>query len=81
LESQISSSHSRPNLKITEGAQSGIDRVDLITRAFNLELQSLLQELKDGIFGTLKTLMRTIEFQKCDLPHRNVLTGVTKSIM
>lgn len=59
--------------EITEGGQSGTDRVDLITRVFNLKLKSPLQELKDGIFGTYKGLVRTIEFQKHGLPHCHIL--------
>ena len=59
--------------EIPEGGQSGTDRVDLVTRVFNLKLQSLLEELKDGIFGTLKGLVRTIEFQKRGLPHCHIL--------
>ena len=59
--------------EVTEGEQSGVDRVDLITRVFNLKLQSLLQELKDGIFGILKGLVRTIEFQKRGLSHCHIL--------
>ena len=56
-----------------EGGQSGTDCIDLITSVFNLKLQSLLQELKGGIFGTYKGLVRTIEFQKCGLLHCHIL--------
>ena len=52
-----------------------IDRVDLITRVFNLKLESLLQELKDGIFGTLKGLVRTIEFRPIMVLRLELIPG------
>jgi Helitron helicase-like domain at N-terminus len=59
--------------EVAEGGQSGADRIDLITRIFNQKLDSLLQELKDGLFSPYKGLVRTIEFQKCGLPHCHIL--------
>jgi len=59
--------------EITEGTQGSTDHVDLITRVFNLKLQSLLWELKDGIIGKYKGLVKTIKFQICGFPHCHIL--------
>ncbi|XP_016178392.1 uncharacterized protein LOC107620783 [Arachis ipaensis] len=50
------------------------DRPDLACRLFELKIQSLMTDLKDGVFfGPVNAGMYTIEFQKRGLPHAHIL--------
>ncbi|GJS24178.1 DNA helicase PIF1, ATP-dependent [Tanacetum coccineum] len=50
------------------------DRPDVISRVFKIKLDCLMKELKDGhIFGRVKGVVYTIEFQKRGLPHCHIL--------
>ncbi|MBW0522192.1 hypothetical protein O181_061907 [Austropuccinia psidii MF-1] len=50
------------------------DRPDLISRIFNIKLQSLVQDLtKNKRFGMVKSYVYTVEFQKGGLPHAHII--------
>ncbi|GKC92713.1 putative PIF1 DNA helicase/replication protein A1-like protein, partial [Tanacetum coccineum] len=50
------------------------DRPDVISRVFKIKLDYLMKELNDGhIFGRVKGVVYTIEFQKRGLPHCHIL--------
>ncbi|XP_075194167.1 uncharacterized protein LOC142294949 [Anomaloglossus baeobatrachus] len=45
----------------------------LVARIFRLKLKSLLQDIKNGLFGTVIAMVHVIEFQKRGLPHAHIL--------
>ncbi|XP_031090985.1 uncharacterized protein LOC115995982 [Ipomoea triloba] len=50
------------------------DRPDIVSRVFKMKLDSLVKEFKSGeVFGPVKALIYTIEFQKRGLPHAHIL--------
>jgi hypothetical protein len=49
------------------------DHPDLITRVFNLKLDALLKDIKDGVLGNVIAKIWVIEFQKRTLPHAHIL--------
>ncbi|CAJ2631977.1 unnamed protein product [Trifolium pratense] len=50
------------------------DRPDLVCRLFKIKLDHLIKEIKEGeIFGKVKAVIYTIEFQKRGLPHAHIL--------
>jgi hypothetical protein len=49
------------------------DRLELVARVFNLKLDALLKDIKDGVFGNMITKIWIIEFQKRSLPHAHIL--------
>nr|GEW68867.1 hypothetical protein [Tanacetum cinerariifolium] len=50
------------------------DRPDVRSRVFKIKLDCLMKELNDGnIFGRVKGVVYTIEFQKRGLPHCHIL--------
>jgi hypothetical protein len=53
--------------------QESSDRPDIIARVFNEKMDSLLTEIKGGLFGAISGLVYTIEFQKRGLPHIHLL--------
>jgi hypothetical protein len=53
--------------------QTAKDRPELITRVFNLKLDALLKDIKDGVLGNVITKICVIEFQKKGLPHAHIL--------
>ena len=54
--------------------QKAEDRPDLVSRVFQMKLQSLGEEiLKGGIFGAMIANMRVIEFKKRGLPYAHML--------
>ncbi len=53
--------------------QTAKDRPDLIIRVFNLKLDALLKDIKDGVLGTVIAKIWVIEFQKRGLPHAHIL--------
>jgi len=46
---------------------------ELVTRVFNLKLDTLLKDFKDGVFGNVIAKIWVIEFQKRGLPHAHIL--------
>jgi len=46
---------------------------DLVTRVFNLKLDALLKDIKDGVLGNVIAKIWVIEFQKRGLPHAHIL--------
>ncbi|XP_045821940.1 uncharacterized protein LOC123914810 [Trifolium pratense] len=51
-----------------------VDRPDLISRLFKIKLNQLIKDIKEGsIFGKVKAVVYTIEFQKRGLPHAHIL--------
>ena len=59
--------------EITAEGQTGTDRIDLVARVFNAKLKALLEDLRGGLFGKFKGIVRTTEFQKRGLPHAHIL--------
>ncbi|CAJ2653406.1 unnamed protein product [Trifolium pratense] len=56
------------------------DRPDLISRLFKLKLDQLMRDIKEGsIFGKVKAVIYTIEFQKRGLPHAHILLFLAQS--
>jgi len=53
--------------------QTAKDRPDLVTRVFNLKLDALLKDIKDGVFDNVIAKIWVIEFQKRGLPHVHIL--------
>ncbi|GAU45376.1 hypothetical protein TSUD_89960 [Trifolium subterraneum] len=50
------------------------DRPDLVSRLFKIKLEQLIRDIKGGsIFGKVKSVIYTIEFQKRGLPHAHIL--------
>ncbi|XP_031092245.1 uncharacterized protein LOC115996940 [Ipomoea triloba] len=50
------------------------DRPDIVSCVFKMKLDSLVKELKSAeLFGPVKALIYTIEFQKRGLPHAHIL--------
>jgi hypothetical protein len=49
------------------------DRPELVTHVFNLKLDALLKDIKDGILGNVIVKIWVIEFQKRGLPHMHIL--------
>ncbi|PNY07550.1 helicase-like protein [Trifolium pratense] len=56
------------------------DRPDLISRLFKIKLDQLIKDIKQGdIFGKVKAVIYTIEFQKRGLPHAHILVFLYQS--
>jgi hypothetical protein len=53
--------------------QTAKDRPKLITCVFNLKLDALLKDIKDGVLGNVIAKIWVIEFQKRGLPHAHIL--------
>jgi hypothetical protein len=49
------------------------DRPELVTCVFNLKLDALLKDIKDGVLGNVIAKIWVIEFQKRGLPHPHIL--------
>ncbi|XP_057248444.1 uncharacterized protein LOC125495260 [Beta vulgaris subsp. vulgaris] len=50
------------------------DRPDIICRVFKMKLDQLVKDLKENeIFGRVKAVVYTVEFQKRGLPHAHIL--------
>jgi hypothetical protein len=49
------------------------DRLELVTRVFNLKFDTLLKDIKDGVVGNVIAKIWVIEFQKRGLPHAHIL--------
>ncbi|XP_075082583.1 uncharacterized protein LOC142161735 [Nicotiana tabacum] len=50
------------------------DRPDILSRVFKIKLNRLIKDLRDNhIFGQVKAVIYTIEFQKRGLPHAHIL--------
>jgi hypothetical protein len=53
--------------------QTAKDRPKLVTCVFNLKLNALLKDIKDGVLGDVIAKIWVIEFQKRGLPHMHIL--------
>ena len=53
--------------------QKASDRPDIITCVFEQKKNALL---KESLFGTVVTMVHTIKFQKCGLPHMHLLINI-----
>ncbi len=53
--------------------QTAKDYPELITCVFNLKLDTLLKDSKDGVLGNVIAKIWVIEFQKRGLPHAHIL--------
>ncbi|XP_031116689.1 uncharacterized protein LOC116020351 [Ipomoea triloba] len=50
------------------------DRPDIVCRIFKMKLDDLIKDLRTGeLFGTVRAVIYTIEFQKRGLPHAHIL--------
>jgi hypothetical protein len=62
--------------KITDAllpGQTANDRSELVTCVFNLKLDALLRDIKDGVLDNVIAKIWVIEFQKRGLPHAQIL--------
>jgi len=55
------------------------DCPELIIRVFNLKLDTLLRDIKDGVLGNMIAEIWVIEFQKRGLPHAHILLILDKT--
>ncbi|CAH9083783.1 unnamed protein product, partial [Cuscuta epithymum] len=56
------------------------DRPDIICRVFKMKLDALLNDFRcKKVFGTVKAVIYTVEFQKRGLPHAHILLFLDKS--
>ncbi|CAH9128946.1 unnamed protein product, partial [Cuscuta epithymum] len=56
------------------------DRPDIICRVFKMKLDGLINDFRrNKIFGTVKAVIYTIEFQKRGLPHAHILLFLERS--
>jgi hypothetical protein len=53
--------------------QTTKDRPELVTHIFNLKLDALLKDIKDGVLGNVIAKIWVIEFQNRGLPHAHIL--------
>jgi hypothetical protein len=53
--------------------QTTKDHPKLVTRVFNLKLDTLLKDIKDNVFGNVIAKIWVIEFHKSGLPHVHIL--------
>jgi hypothetical protein len=53
--------------------QTAKDRLELVTRDFNLKLDTFLKDIKDDVLGNVITKIWVIRFQKRGLPHAHIL--------
>jgi len=53
--------------------QTTKDCIELVTRVFNLKLDTLLRDIKDDVLGNVIAKIWVIEFQKRGLPHAHIL--------
>jgi hypothetical protein len=53
--------------------QTTKDCFELVIRVFNLKLDTLLKDIKDGVLGNVIAKIWVIEFQKRGLPHAHIL--------
>ncbi|XP_019198170.1 PREDICTED: uncharacterized protein LOC109191996 [Ipomoea nil] len=59
---------------ITKRNLNAEDRPDILCRIFKMKLDCLIKEVKNGeLFGPVKSVIYTIEFQKRGLPHAHIL--------
>ncbi|CAH9106191.1 unnamed protein product, partial [Cuscuta epithymum] len=50
------------------------DRPDILSRVFKLKLELLIKDLKENkLFGDVKAVVYTVEFQKRGLPHAHIV--------
>ncbi|XP_073022293.1 uncharacterized protein [Primulina eburnea] len=55
------------------------DRPDIVCRIFKIKLDALIKDLrKNKIFGNVKAVIYTVEFQKRGLPHAHILLFLCK---
>ena len=57
--------------------QKASDCPDIVARVFEQKKNALLKEINDGLFGTVVTMVHTIEFQKHGLPHMQIPWSLT----
>ncbi|UPX12183.1 uncharacterized protein EKO05_0002747 [Ascochyta rabiei] len=57
--------------------ETGLNRPDLICRAFHLKVQKLVADVKSNLFSTHLGHVYTIEYQKQGLPHIHLLLFLT----
>jgi hypothetical protein len=53
--------------------QTPKDYTELVTHIFNLKLDALLKDIKDGVIGNVIAKIWVIGFQKRGLPHAHIL--------
>ena len=53
--------------------QQPSDRPDIVARVFVQKMESLLKDVRNGLFGKVAGMVYTVEFQKRGLPHMHLL--------
>ncbi|WVZ69470.1 hypothetical protein U9M48_018246, partial [Paspalum notatum var. saurae] len=57
-----------------EPGQKPSDRADMVVRVFHMKLEEYLTDIKEGrVFGPVRAVAHTNEFQKRGLPHSHIL--------
>nr|ADB85380.1 putative retrotransposon protein [Phyllostachys edulis] len=55
------------------------DRADIVDRVYNMKLEELLTDIKDGsAFGPINALLHAVEFQKRGLPHAHIIAWLAR---
>ncbi|XP_057770918.1 uncharacterized protein LOC130990707 [Salvia miltiorrhiza] len=55
------------------------DRPDIVSRVFKIKLDNLIHSIRnDRVFGVVRAVVYTIEFQKRGLPHAHILLFMAK---
>ncbi|XP_019157984.1 PREDICTED: uncharacterized protein LOC109154705 [Ipomoea nil] len=58
------------------------DRPDIVCRIFKMKLDCVIKEIKNGkLFGPIRAVIYTIEFQKRGLPHAHILFFLQSSCL
>ncbi|WVZ78718.1 hypothetical protein U9M48_026381, partial [Paspalum notatum var. saurae] len=54
--------------------QKPSDRADMVVRVYNMKLEELMQDVRDGTaFGPVSAVLHTVEFHKRGLPHAHII--------
>ncbi|CAD6259972.1 unnamed protein product [Miscanthus lutarioriparius] len=57
-----------------EPGQKSTDRADIVVRVYNMKLEELLGDIRDGTaFGPVSAVLHTVDFQKRGLPHALII--------
>ncbi|WVZ88903.1 hypothetical protein U9M48_035370, partial [Paspalum notatum var. saurae] len=57
-----------------EPGQKPSDRAEMVVRVYNIKLEELMQDVRDGTaFGPVSAVLHTVEFQKRGLPHAHII--------
>ncbi|CAD6243026.1 unnamed protein product [Miscanthus lutarioriparius] len=62
-----------------EPGQKPTDRADMVVRVYNMKLEELLDDIRNGAaFGPISAVLHTVEFQKRGLPHAHIIVWLSQ---